>query len=446
MDIFPEALKHFQRLLQFNTANPPGNEREAVRYIAGVLKKNGLKPRIIESAPQRANLVVRLKGDGSRRPLLITSHADVVHVEPEKWKYPPFSGKIADGCVWGRGAVDMKNMTAYCLATMLDLARNKVRLKRDVIMSVVADEEVGGEMGMGFMTSKHRDLIDAEYALGEVGGYTLHISGKRIYPIQVAEKGIFWIKIKFHGQPGHGSQPKRNNAHFQLGQFLAALDRSTLPFHRVPTVQVFFDRLSSILGPVEGRPFKRLSTAAGPGILRKLELAGNDPDRFAALAAMLTNTANPTGVTAGRQHNVVPSEVILQLDCRLLPGFTGSEIIAELEKLSGLKLDYEVVTNWPGHESSFDTPLFRTLEKNVLAADPGAHVVPGLTTGFTDAHYLKKIGIPCYGFTPIKMPPDISFPQLFHGHNERIPVEGFRWGVDVFIKTVREFATASNGG
>lgn len=218
MDIFSEALGHFQRLLQFNTANPPGNEREAVQYIAGVLQKEGLAPVVLESAEKRANLVVRLKGDGSQKPFLITSHVDVVHAEAEKWKHPPFSGIIADDCIWGRGAVDMKNMTAYCLAAILDLSRSKVRLKRDVIMSVVADEEVGCEFGMKFLTTKHPDLINAEYALGEVGGYTLHIKGKRIYPIQVGEKGVFWINVHFDGKPGHGSVPKHNNAHYQLGR------------------------------------------------------------------------------------------------------------------------------------------------------------------------------------------------------------------------------------
>ena len=231
MEIFPEILSHFQKLLRFNTANPPGNEKEAIKFLNEILSKEGLRPQIIESAPNRANLVVRISGDGSMKPLLITSHIDVVHAEADKWKHPPFSGVIEDGCIWGRGAIDMKNMTAYCLGAMLQLARGKTKLKRDVIMSVVADEETGGDFGMGYLVSKYPDLIKAEYALGELGGYTIHMKGKRIYPIQVGEKGIFWIKLKFVGSPGHGSIPTKDNVHFRVARFISLLESKSLPVH-----------------------------------------------------------------------------------------------------------------------------------------------------------------------------------------------------------------------
>ena len=442
-DIFSEALEYFQTLLRFDTTNPPGNEREAIHYISNVLKKEGLEPIVIESAEKRANLIVRIKGDGSEKPLLITSHIDVVGTEPDKWKYPPFAATIAEDYIWGRGAIDMKNMTTYCLSTMVALARKKTKLKRDVIMSVVADEEVGGDYGMGFLTKNYADLLRAEYALGELGGYTIHMKGQRIYPIQIAEKGIFWINVKFRGSPGHGSIPKEDNAHFQAARFISKLQGRELPSHLTNPSKLFFTKLTSVFGPLGGIPFKLMQTSSGPRILRMMELNSRDPDRYAALKAMLVNTVNPTGIESGRQHNVVPSTVTLKLDCRLLPGFTGKDLILELEKFVGHSFEYEIVREDLGHESEINTPLFKMIEKQIVDFDPGAHAVPILTVGFTDAQYLKKLGMNCYGFTPIKLPPDISFPTLYHGHNERIPVEGFRWGLNVFMQTVFDFCSQS---
>jgi len=196
------------------------------------------------------------------------------------------------------------------------------------------------------------------------------------------------------------------------------------------------------LGPVGGVPFKILKTPMGPKILKKLAGFVDDPARLWALSAMLTNTVNPTGIESGKQHNVVPSTVTLKLDCRLLPGFTGADLVRELEQLTVEKLQVEILREAHGYESPFNTDMFDALKGQIEAADPGASVVPILTVGVTDAHWLQKLGTISYGFTPIKLPPDISFPRLYHGHNERIPVEGFRWGLDVFVKTVREFCQA----
>jgi acetylornithine deacetylase/succinyl-diaminopimelate desuccinylase-like protein len=442
-EIFPEALEHFRSLLRMDTTNPPGNEKEAILYINQVLNDAGLRPQIIESSDRRANLVVRLKGDQSQRPLLITSHVDVVHAETEKWKYPPFSGTVAEDCIWGRGAVDMKNMTTYCLSTILALHREGVRLKRDVIMSAVADEEVGGDYGMGFLTKKFPELLNAEYALGELGGYTVHIGGKRIYPVQVGEKGIFWIKIRFTGQPGHGSVPREDNSHFKAARFIEMLRTKNLPPHTEGASTGFFKGMAGVFGPVKGIPYRLILSPMGPKILKKFEKTAKDPEIYAALRAMISHTANPTGMESGRQHNVVPSTVIVKLDCRILPGYKGSDLIAELEKMWGEKLDVEVIREASGYQSPFDTPLFDEMKKQISVADPGCHVLPNLTVGFTDAQYLNKIGVICYGFTPVKLPPEISFPKLYHAHNERIPVEGFKWGLDVFHQTVRNFCMKS---
>jgi acetylornithine deacetylase/succinyl-diaminopimelate desuccinylase-like protein len=438
-DIFSEALDHFKRLIQFDTTNPPGNEREAIQYIADVLKRQNLEPIILESAEKRANLVVKLRGDGSAKPLHISSHIDVVGHEPQHWKYPPFSGLEAEGCIWGRGAIDMKNMTAYCLSTLLQLKREKMKLKRDIIMSVVADEETGGHFGMGWLSTKHSELIMSEYYLGEVGGYSTYFSGRRIYPIQVGEKGSYWINVNFSSTPGHGSIPNPNNVHYKLSKFLTKLNSRPLPAHQTASTKAFLLSLSSALGPINGMQFKVLQSDLGPLILKKMATQSLQPEKFLAIGAMLTNTANPTGVTSGMQHNVVPSQLTLKLDCRILPGFSPEDLIREIETLCGEKLDYTVVSECQGFESTFETPLFKEICKQITTADSEAIPVPALTVGSTDAHYLNKLGVICYGFTPIKFSEDLNFASLFHGHNERIPIEGFRWGLNVFSNTIKDF-------
>jgi len=439
VDIFPECFDFFKRLVQIDTTNPPGNEREAIHYIAKLLENEGLRPTILESADRRANLVVRLQGDGSGKPLHISSHIDVVSAEKEHWKYSPFSAMEAEGCLWGRGTLDMKNMTAYCLGALLTLKRERKKIKRDLIMSVVADEETGGKFGMGWLVKNHRDLIQSEYYLGEVGGYSIPLGGKRIYPIQVGEKGTFWIKVKFRGKPGHGSVPNPDNVHFTLSRFLNLLNSKALPRHMTKTSQGFINSLAELSGPLGSLQFKALKSQLGPLLLRKMAMKSSMPEKYLAVGAMLSNTANPTGIESGVQHNVVPSEVILKLDCRVLSGFTGEDVVKEIENLWGEKLEYEMISRSDGYESDFDTPLFKEITKQIIKADPQGSPVPSLTVGSTDAHYLHKLGVICYGFTPVQMPEDLNFPSLFHGHDERISIEGFKWGLDVFINTVRDF-------
>jgi len=441
VDIFPESLSFFKRLIQFNTTNPPGHEREAIAYIAHILQNEGFQPLVLESTDRRANLVVRLKGNGTLKPLHISSHVDVVSAEAEHWKYPPFSAEEAEGCIWGRGAIDMKNMTAYCLGALLTLKREGRKLKRDLIMSVVADEENGGRFGMGWLAEYHPDLIRSEYYLGEVGGYSIHLQGKRVYPIQVGEKGSFWIKVKFRGTPGHGSIPNPSNVHFKLSKFLNLLNAKTLPRHFTKTSKAFIESLADISSPVGALQFKVMQTGLGPLLLRKMAMKSPMPEKYLALGAMLSNTATPTGVESGFQHNVVPSEVILKLDCRILPGFTGEDVIRELENLWDEKLEYEIISQSSPHECDFDTPLFKEISRQVKIGDPEGIPVPSLTVGSTDAQHIRKLGTICYGFTPIKLTEDINFAKLFHGHNERIPVEGFKWGLQVFINTVRDFCS-----
>jgi acetylornithine deacetylase/succinyl-diaminopimelate desuccinylase-like protein len=433
-----ESLTHFKNLLKINTSNPPGRELGAILYLKDILEREGLKVHIQETAPERGNLVVRVKGNGEKKPLLIQSHVDVVNAEPQYWKHDPFSATEDDGCIYGRGAIDMKNFTAMCLTAVLRAHREKWPLKRDLIMAAVSDEETGAKFGMEALVEKVPELIRAEYALGEVGGYTLYVGGRPVYPIQVGEKGVLWLEVTLSGDPGHGSMPRPQNVHWKLARFLDALYKTPFPYHPTESFKSFIRGLQKSANPLSKLLLASQLTAVAPFIQKKqMNLKGDQTS--AGLLAMMTNTVNPTGITSGRQHNVVPSTVTLKLDCRVIPGLQPDQVISEIEDVTGEKLDYKIVQYQPGHQSPMKTELFDLICRKTEAAHPGSTAVPWLTIGFTDAAQLQKLNTICYGFTPVRLPPGMEFSKLYHGHNERVPVDGFLWGVDLFCDVVREF-------
>jgi acetylornithine deacetylase/succinyl-diaminopimelate desuccinylase-like protein len=363
---------------------------------------------------------------------------DVVNAEPQHWKHDPFAAIEDDGCIYGRGTIDMKNFTAMCLMAVLRAHREKWPLKRDLIMAAVADEETGAQYGMGALVDKMPDLIRAEYALGEVGGYTLYVNNRPYYPIQVGEKGVYWLEVTLRGEPGHGSLPRGDNVHWKLAKFLGALERTPFPYHPSQSFKAFIKGLQRTAGSAEKILMSSMLTPMGPFIQKQRHLISRDT-KSAGLLAMMTNTVNPTGLSSGRQQNVVPSSVTVKLDCRIIPGVKHEDIIGEIERITGETLEYKVLQSQPGHESPIDTPLFDLISRKVEVAHPGAIAIPWLTVGFTDAAQLQKLNTICYGFTPVKLPPDLEFSKLYHGHNERIPVDGFVWGVDLLSDIVREF-------
>ena len=438
-ELAEHATKLCQTLLRIDTTNPPGAERAAAEVVADELRQAGFEPRYLESAPERANVVARLKGTGEKPPLLLTAHLDVVEAEASAWKHPPFSGLIADGCLWGRGAIDMKNMAAMCVAIMTRLAREKVTLKRDLIFAAVADEEAGCDHGSKFLVETHPDLVRAEYAIGESGGYTVHLGKAVFYPIQVAEKGICWVRARVRGEPGHGSMPRDDSAVIKLADAIARLGQTPLPVHITPYIRDFVEGLASRQpGPLRPLLRRLLHPAIAPHILRRL------PDRTLArsFGALLSNTASPTILRAGSKVNVIPGYAEAEIDGRTLPGQTEADFLRELSAVLGPEVALEVVRSAPPTTTDpVDSPLFDQIRASILAVEPDATVVPYMIPGFTDAKYFTLLGAKWYGFSPVKMPKDIRFADLFHGHNERVPVDGLAWGTNVLFDVVRRFCS-----
>ncbi len=431
-----EAVRHLQDLLRIDTTNPPGNELVAAEYLAGVLQAEGYDPIVLEAAPQRGNLIARLKGDGSLPPLLLYTHLDVVPAEPEHWTHPPFAGKVVDGFAWGRGALDMKSVAAMQLMTMLLLRRRSVALRRDVIFAATADEEIDSDVGAEWLVARHPDLVRAEYGLSEMGGYTLYLEGRKFYPIMCAEKGTCWLKIRARGKPGHGSVPHADHAVLHL---VRAIERATshpLPLHMTATASTYVQRLARSVGGTTGM---LLSAVLNP-ILHDAALKAF-PDRSLAdaLHAIFHNTISPNQLRAGYRANVIPSEAEAVLDGRMLPGFDVEQFLAEVRPRLGDEIEITIEHTSPPLEVSAETPLFRLIEQQLARADPGAIAVPYMMTGATDAKLFAKLGTQCYGFAPLKLQPDTPFDGLVHGHDERVSLDAFAFGVKVLYETVCDF-------
>jgi acetylornithine deacetylase/succinyl-diaminopimelate desuccinylase-like protein len=431
------AVELLTALLKIDTTNPPGRERPAAELLAGHLASAGVEPSVLESAPGRANVVARLKGSGERPPLLLTAHLDVVPADPSRWTHPPFAAEVHDGYLWGRGAIDMKNFAAMAVAVVERLAREKTPLRRDVIFAGVADEEAGCDYGSRWLVDTHPERVRAECALGEVGGFSLHLFGRTFYPIQVAQKGILWMKATARAEPGHGSMPDPRSAVAELSRAIARLSDEPLPWHpSEPTVRFLKALAAHLPGPV-GALLPRL---ADPRVGRYLlRYAVRDPLQQRQFTALLSNTVSPTVLRAGSKINVIPGEATVELDGRTLPGSGPAELLRELRARLGPLVDVELlrsddpVTSDPGH------PLFAHLSRTITAHDPTGVAVPYIIPGFTDALAFAKLGTQFYGFAPVRFDPahKIAFGRLYHGNDERIPVDGLRWGTTVLYDAVK---------
>jgi len=431
-----ETVRHLQALIRLDTTNPPGHEILAADYLATQLRTEGFEPIVLESAPGRGNLVVRLKGSGEGAPLLLYSHIDVVGAEPAHWQHPPFAGEIADGYIWGRGAVDMKGAVAQQLVTLLTLKREGVALKRDVIFAATADEETGATYGMQWLAQQHADLVRAEYGLSEIGGYNMDFEGKPVYVIQVAEKGMCWLKLHAKGRPGHGSQPHDDNAVVHVARAVDRLATRGLPYHVCPAAASFLVAAGAAVGGQMGETLNKMAAPeTGPAALQTLK----GHSLYGYLNAIMHNTVSPTGLAAGYKANVIPGEAEATLDGRSLPGFSTEMVLAEIRDVLGGTFEFELIRDSPPVQTSSDTPLFAKLAAALKRHDPQAvGVVPHMMTGGTDAKYLVNLGVATYGFAPIQLPPDLRFMDLLHGHNERAPIAGLGWGVRVLYEVVKE--------
>lgn len=434
-----EAVHHLQALLRFDTTNPPGNELPAMEYMAGVLRAAGLEPVVLESAPQRGNMVARLQGDGSLPPLLLYNHLDVVPAEPSHWTHPPFSGDVADGCVWGRGALDMKSIAVMQLMTMLILKREGIPLHRDVILAATADEEIDSDVGAEWLVKHHPDLVRAEYGLSEMGGQTVHIEGKRFYPIMTAEKGTCWLHVRATGRPGHGSVPHSDNAVVHLARAVDRIAARPLPLRITPTAAGCIQRIAHTVGGATGL---LLSATLNP-LLHDAALRAL-PDRSLAesLHAILHNTASPTMLRAGRKVNVIPSDAEVWLDGRIVPGCDVDVFLAEVRSRLGEAFEITIEHVSPPLESSAETPLFKAIEQHLNAVEPDATVMPYMAAGASDAKLFAQLGIQCYGFAPMLIDPGEAYDGLIHGHDERITLKALAFGVRLLAQTVRDFCSA----
>ena len=426
--VHDEATGYLRDLLRIDTTNPPGHERAAADYLATILSREGFAVRLVEPEPGRVSLFTRLAGRGERGPLLLQGHTDVVPADPHEWSHPPFSGDIADGCLWGRGALDMKGTVVMQLMTVLIAKRLGLRPAGDVIFAALADEEAASRVGAAWLVDHAPELLRAEVALGEVGGFTLHVGGQRFYPIQVAEKTPHGFTLRVHGSSGHGSQPIRDGAMARAGEALTKLTRERLPLHVTPVVELFVRALAGaqpeLLGLLDPR---RVGQVLG-------ELGG-DARLF---EAMLHNTVSPTKLHGSDKSNVIPGTVEIGLDGRLLPGLTSAVFVEELRNLLGDAVEIEV-HHTPLHTEAPVTGFFEQFQAIVDEFDPGALVIPSLTTAATDGRYLAHLGIPTYGFGPVALPPEMPFWSLFHGADERIPLDGLLSGARALFRVVERY-------
>jgi acetylornithine deacetylase/succinyl-diaminopimelate desuccinylase-like protein len=432
-----DAKRMCQALLRMDTTNPPGNERICAEYLARELGEVGYKPQLLEAQPARTNLVVRHRGTGALPPLLLTAHLDVVEADPSKWRRPPFSGDEHEGCLWGRGAIDMKNMAAMCAAIMRRLAATEARLSRDIIFAAVADEEAGCDLGSRFLVEQHRGLVEAEYAIGESGGFSLHLGDATFYPVQVAEKGFCWIRARIVGEPGHGSMPRADSVVTRLGEALAALGRASLPVHPTRYISEFLDALRA-RQPALIQPLVKL--VARPQLLARVARLVPNASVARSFSALLANTASATVVRAGAKTNVIPGVAEFEIDGRTLPGQSDADLLRELRDVLGPEVELEIIKSAPPTVTEpAASPLFDIIRREVERRERDATVIPYMIPGFTDAKYFTQMGARWYGFSPVKIEKGsgIRFADMFHGHDERVPVAGLVWGVDVLDAVVR---------
>jgi acetylornithine deacetylase/succinyl-diaminopimelate desuccinylase-like protein len=423
-DAQDEVVELCRDLIRFESVNDGTGrgkgEREAAEYVAGKLAEVGLEPQIFESAPGRASVVARVEGeDPGRDALLIHGHLDVVPAEPKEWTYDPFAAEVADGCVWGRGAVDMLDMDAMVLAVMRDRLRTGRKPPRDVVLAFLADEEAGGTFGGGWLVENQPQLFEGcTEGISEVGGFSLTVNDDvRLYMIETAQKGMGWLRLTAEGKAGHGSMLSTDNAVTELCEAVARLGRHRFPTHLTKTVKRFLAEVSDAYG-VELDPEDLDQVYAVLGPMARI------------VGATLRNTANPTMLDAGYKHNVIPGRAHAMVDGRFLPGFED-EWERELDAVLGPKIIREYTHYDIALETEFEGALVNAMVASLKAEDPGARPVPYALSGGTDAKHFSRLGIRGFGFAPLRLPADLDFSGMFHGVDERVPLDALAFGVRV---------------
>ena len=430
-------LELLRALLRFDTTNPPGNERACIAFVQGLLDEAGIESTIVAKDPDRPNLVARLPGRGTAPPLLWQGHVDVVPTTGQQWTHDPFGAEIHDGMLHGRGTLDMKAGVAMMVHAFLRAKAEGIEPAGDLVLAVLADEEAGGDLGAAHLVRERPDLLEGvQYALGEFGGFTMEVAGRRFSPIQVAEKQVCWVKATIRGPGGHGSLPMRGGTAARLAKLLRTLDRKRLPVHVTPVVERMVHALAAELpGPLALLLQRLLDPRMTDHVVRLLG------ERGAFFDPLLHNTVNATIISAGDKINVIPSEAHVELDGRALPGQGPDDLLRELRQLAGDGVEVEVARSEPGPPDP-DFGLFDLLAGVLTEADPAVTPIPYLLPAITDARHFGRLGIQGYGFTPMQLPADLKFTELIHAADERVPVEAVAFGADAYLSVARRYGTS----
>jgi len=430
-DELDETASIAQELIRFDTTNygegRANGEREAAEYVEAKLAALGLAPQLFESAPRRASVVARVPGRNPDKPALVLhGHLDVVPADPRNWTVDPFAGEVRDGMLWGRGAVDMKDMDAMMLTALGEILRSGRQPERELVVAFFADEEAGGDYGAHWMVEHHPELFaGATEAISEVGGYSITVGGTRAYLLQTGEKSLLWVRLVATGTAAHGSRLIHDNAVTKLAEAVARIGRTEWPLRLTGTTMELLAAIAGVLG-------------VDPQQLSPDELALATGSASGFITATLRTTTNPTLLEAGYKHNVIPDRAEALVDIRTLPG-EEDEVLAAIRELAGDDVEVEIVHRDVGLEASTTGPLVDAVAGAIGRHDPGAPVFPYLLSGGTDNKALSRLGIAGYGFAPLRLPEGIDFPAMFHGVDERVPLDALSFGHRVLRDLLLEY-------
>lgn len=436
--IYERPIELLQQLIQFDTTNPPGNEAACIAYLDSLLQEAGLPTTILAKDPNRTNLIARLPGRGAAPALVLQGHVDVVTTANQDWTHPPFAAKIVDNYLWGRGALDMKGGVVMMLCAVLRAKAEGFAPAGDIILTIMSDEEAASDYGARFLVEEHPEqFAGAKYAIGEGGGASTYVGDQRYYSIMVAEKQVCWMRATFRGPGGHGSSPLRGGAMAKLGHVLSTLDQHRLPVHITPVMEQMIATLAETApAPLDELVAQLTDPAKTDAILDQLRAEGVTLAR--SLDALLHNTVNATVVQGGFKTNVIPSEITLELDGRLLPGFTPDDVQSELAQLLGEPLEIALIRHDPGL-TAVDMTLFPLLTDILKDLDPEAVALPAMVGGFTDGRMFARLGIQNYGFLPLKLPKEFNAGPTVHAANERVPVDAVGFGCEAVYQLLRRY-------
>jgi acetylornithine deacetylase/succinyl-diaminopimelate desuccinylase-like protein len=430
----PGPLELLQALIRFDTSNPPGNERPCLEYVAKILSDAGIEHRFLALEDDRPNLLAWIRGRGDAPPLLLYAHVDVVPASAREWAHAPFAADIADGSVWGRGALDMKSGVAMLVTALVRLAALDPPPAGNVILALTSDEETGSRSGMRFLVEQHpEEFTGVRYALSEEGGFTQWHADRRFFPIQVAEKQRCVVRATVRGAGGHAASGVRATAAQKLGHLLTRLTTRRLPVHVTPAVAMMVREMAAAFSGPERIVFRALMVPTFTD--RVLDILGRHGVPFDPI---LHNTATPTVFRSGIATNVVPTELTVDLDGRVLPGMRPHDLLRELESLAHGLAEFELVHEEPAAPSDPDLGLFPLLADVLRRRDPSAVPIPMVLPAYTDARHVSRLGIQTYGFLPMRLPRGITM-SLMHAPNERVPVDAVDFGADCLVEVIKRY-------